>query len=255
MSSGSEANLEAGLAVNIDSHRLLLDHLRIYFAGTRVIFTSSTAVFGHLSELAVPRARAHDVVVSERTQPLPEGSYGMEKHAVEGLVLDYIRRGLLEGLVVRLPTVIVRPGAPSAAASSFASGVVRETARGVRNVVPVRRDLDLWVCSPGVVVANLVHALGVTRPEGLEDRVGTGRLVNLPGQTVQVQQILEAVEEVLGKDEVAKYVVEERDREVERICESWPARFDCSWAERLGFRRDVGLVENVRQYVEESRKG
>ncbi|KAF2813002.1 NAD(P)-binding protein [Mytilinidion resinicola] len=155
---------DLGLAVNIDSRRLVLDHLR-----------------GHQ--------------LSERTIPVPQSSYGAEKLVVETLVSDYSHRGLIDGRVVRLQTVIVRPGAPSAAASSssFASGIVREPLKGERSVLPVGKDLDVWVCSPSTVVRNLVAMKDVPKEAF---GVNRGRTVNLPGQTVMVGQILEALEAV-----------------------------------------------------------
>ncbi|KAL9093483.1 MAG: hypothetical protein Q9159_000337 [Coniocarpon cinnabarinum] len=246
MSGASEQNLELGLAVNIDSYRHLLDHLRTFHTGVRVVFTSSTAVFGHLSELHDGK-RAHDVVVTERTQPLPAGSYGAEKHVIETLLLDYTRRGLLDGLVVRLPTVIVRPGKPSGAASSFASGIVRETVKGEKNILPVRRETKIWVCSPEVVIANLMHALGVGKIEG--KTVGTGRVVNLPGRTCTVSDILEALSGAVGEQTVNDLIEEKIDPVIERIVDSWPAVFDTSWAKTLGFRDDVTVNENVENYV------
>ena len=253
MSAGSEANHNLGLSVNIDSHRHLLDHLRTYHRRVRVIFTSSIAVFGHLSELHNGQV-VHDVLLSERTQPLPASSYGAEKHIIETLLLDYTRRGLLDGLVVRLPTVIVRPGAPSAAASSFASGIVRETVKGEQNVLPVRRDMRMWVCSPEVVIGNLVKALTLKGASEKEGKVGTGNVVNLPGTTCTVQEILDALIRAVGEEKVKDLVTEERDEVTERIVASWPARFDTSWAISLGFQPDVSIEENIKNYVAKNAK-
>ena len=253
MSGGSEANLDLGLSVNLDSHRYLLDHLRTFHSGVRVVFTSSTAVFGHLSELSGGKT-PHDVVVTETTQPLPASSYGGEKHIVETLLLDCTRRGLLDGVVVRLPTVIVRPGAPSSAASSFASGIVRETLNAERNVLPVRRDMKMWVCSPDVVVQNLVHALIVGKDRHNEGKMGTGNVFNLPGTTCTVQDILDALTSVVGQETVNKYIEEKNDAVIERIVDSWPAEFDTSWARKLGFRPDVSIYDNIEKYVAKNAK-
>ncbi|KAF2475965.1 NAD(P)-binding protein [Lindgomyces ingoldianus] len=230
MSSGSETNLEFGLAVNIDSHRLILDFLRRHQPGVIVVFPSSLAVYGP------PEGTE---VVSERTIALPQSSYGAEKLVIETLVNDYSRRGLIDGRVVRLPTVIVRPGRPSAAASSFASSIVREPLRGEKSLLPVSRSLEMWVCSPETVVRNLVAVKDVPK-----DRFGRnkGRVVNLPGQTVKVGEILEALEEVGGKEAVG--LVEEKvDPRVEDIVASWPSRFDVSVAKGLGMVEDVSLTE------------
>ncbi|TEA13867.1 D-erythronate dehydrogenase [Colletotrichum sidae] len=232
MSGGAEADLDLGLKVNLDSVRAVLDHLRAHHPGTTVVFTSSCAVYG-------PR----QPVVESETVPRPRTSYGTEKLVVELLVEDYSRRGLLDGRVVRLPTVTVRPGAPSAAASSFASGIVRETLKGVRNVLPVGRDLEIWVCSPKTVVANLVRVKDVPG-----DRFGDSRVVNLPGVTVTVQEILDAVEKVGGKDALS-LIEEKRDPAVLAIVDTWPARFDVSRAYSLGLEPDGPILEAVEAFA------
>ena len=121
MSSGSEANLELGLQVNLDSCRMMLDVVRTKHPGTKVVFASSCAVYGPAPQGAI---------LDEETCPLPRSSYGTQKHIVETLINDFSRRGLIDGRSCRLPTVMVRPGAPTAAASSFVSGIVREPLKG-----------------------------------------------------------------------------------------------------------------------------
>jgi nucleoside-diphosphate-sugar epimerase len=202
MSSGAEANLDLGLAVNLDSFRLILDVLRREWPGTMVIFPSSLAVYGPTSS---------EEVVSEKTCPVPQSSYGTQKLMVETLLNDFSRRGLLDARVARLPTVMVRPGAPTAAASSFASGIVRESLKGVKNILPVDESLEMWVCSPQVVVENLVKLREVGKA-----KFGLSRVVCLPGQVVTVGQVLDVLEEVGGK-EARDCVVKERDESIEKI--------------------------------------
>jgi nucleoside-diphosphate-sugar epimerase len=236
MSSGSEANLELGYRVNLDSHRFILDYLREHQQGAKVVFPSSLAVFGPVSR--------QDEVVSETTMPFPQSSYGTQKFMIECLINDYSRRGLVDGRSVRLPTVIVRPGKPTAAASSFASGIVRESLAGVRNTLPVRSDLDMWVGSPDIVVQNLVLVKNIPK-----ERFGIHRTVCLPGQTVSVQQILEALERVGGKEK-RNLVIEERDPVIEKIVESWPSRLDTNRAFTLGMHKDISLTEIVQNFAE-----
>lgn len=231
MSGGAEANLELGLKVNVDSVRVILDHLRTNYPGTVVIFASSCAVYGKT-----------EPVREFETLPQPKSSYGAEKLIVELLLNDYSRRGLLDGRIVRLPTVIVRPGAPSAAASSFASGIVRESLQGIKNVLPVGRDLEMWVCSPATVVRNLVRVKDVPK-----EKLGASRIVNLPGITVTVQQILDALEKVGGKEALAQ-IEEKRDPAIEAIVCSWPARFDVSRGLGLGLEPDGDVVEAVKAF-------
>ncbi|KAH7143736.1 hypothetical protein EDB81DRAFT_503452 [Dactylonectria macrodidyma] len=234
MSGGSEANLELGLAVNVDSIRSVLDFLRKNHPGTKVVFASSCAVYG-----------PSDGDVSETgTVPLPLSSYGAEKLIIELLLNDFSRRGLLDGRIARLPTVVVRPGAPSAAASSFVSGIVRESLRGIPNALPVSRDFSVWICSPATVVKNLVKLKDVPA-----DKFGDSRIVNLPGITVTIQEILDAVEQVGGKEAVG-FVKEEIDPSTERIVKSWPPRFDVSRAHALGLEPDGKLIEAVQAFFE-----
>ncbi|KAF2450611.1 NAD(P)-binding protein [Karstenula rhodostoma CBS 690.94] len=237
MSGGAEANLDLGLAVNIDSHRLTLDYLRKHQPGVVVVFPSSLAVYGPPD--------SPDQQYDEKTIPIPQSSYGAEKLIVETLVNDYSRRGLIDGRVVRLPTVIVRPGAPSAAVSSFASGIVREPLNGLQSTLPVSKDLTMWVCSPKTVVKNLVAIKDVPKEKFANNR---GRVINLPGQTVTVRQILEALGEV-GGGKALRLVEEKHDPDVEAIVASWPARFNISLAQGLGMAEDISLKEEVQSFA------
>ncbi|EOA88615.1 hypothetical protein ACJQWK_02078 [Exserohilum turcicum] len=243
MSGGAEANIDLGLAVNIDSHRLVLDYLRRNQPGVVVVFPSSLAIYGPPDP--------SNPVISEKTIPIPQSSYGAEKLIVETLINDYSRRGLIDGRICRLPTVIVRPGAPSAAASSFASGIVREPLKGEASVLPVSKDLEMWVCSPKTVVRNLVAIKDVPAENF---NANGGRTVNLPGQTVKVGQILDGLVEVGGQEALA-LVEEKQDPRVEAIVASWPARFDISLAERLGMSRDISLTEEVESFAKSLKAG
>lgn len=239
MSGGAEANLELGWKVNWDSHKSVIDYLRLNHPGTVTVFPSSLAVYGP------PQAGDGSVpVTSEQTCPQPQSSYGAQKLMVETYLNDMSRRGLLDGRIVRLPTIIVRPGAPSAAASSFCSGIVREPVNGVPTTLPVSRELELWICSPETVVENLVRVKDVPAA-----KFGKSRVVNLPGITVTSHQILSALAEVKGQD-ILKLVTEERDPKIEAIVGSWPARFDTTKANGLGMKGDVSLAENITLFAQ-----
>ncbi|USP75548.1 uncharacterized protein yc1106_02822 [Curvularia clavata] len=237
MSSGSESNLDLGLSVNFDSVRTLLDVVRTQRPGTtKVVFTSSCAVYGRRAVTNL--ASEVDVV------PMPESSYGTQKLMIEMLVNDYSRRGLIDGRSVRLPTVFVRAGTPTAAASSFVSGIVREPLHGVDAVLPVDPSIGIWLTSPRTLARNLLHAMEVPG-----EKLGHFRQVLLPGFTASSAQILEALEKVAGR-EVRDRVKEERDEVVQRIVESWPERYDTSRAMELGFSEDVGLEQTIRDFME-----
>ncbi|KAF2122210.1 hypothetical protein BDV96DRAFT_482749 [Lophiotrema nucula] len=236
MSSGSEANLELGLKVNFDSVRQLLDTIRVKKPGIKVIFTSSCAVFG--------RAAVKDVANETDIVPMPESSYGTQKVMIEFLINDYSRRGLIDGRVVRLPTVFVRAGAPTAAASSFVSGIVREPVHGQASELPVDSNIGIWLVSPRTLAHNLVHAMQVPA-----EKFGHFRTVLLPGYTATSAEILDALEKVAGK-ETRDLVKEKRDETTQRIVLSWPAKYDTSRAKSLGFADDVGLEQTIRDFIE-----
>lgn len=242
MSSGSEANLELGLSVNFDSVRYLLDYLRKQPQGpsTKVLFSSSCAVYG--------RAAVENTAKETDVVPMPESSYGTQKLMIELLLNDYSRKGLLDGRVVRLPTIFVRAGAPTAAASSFVSGIVREPVHGEKSILPVDPNIGIWLCSPRTLATNLIHASEVPA-----EKFGHFRTVLLPGYTATSAEILQALEKVCGK-ETRDLVKEERDETIQRIVLSWPAGYDTSRAKELGFKEDVGLEQTIKDFVEGEKK-
>lgn len=235
MSSGSEANFELGMKVNLSATQYIFERLRRTMSGVKVIFTSSLAVYGPTEP---------GFVIHERNTPqIPTSSYGTEKMVVELLLNDYSRRGFLDGRSVRLPTVTVRAGAPTQAASSFASGILREPLNGEKSVLPVKRDTDLWICSPYTVVKNLVYAKDIPA-----EAFGDSRSVNLPGIKVSVQEMLDVLEQVGGKEKRA-LVEEKYDEDIDVIVQGWSPNFDISWARKLGFSEDMSLLESVKRYA------
>ena len=236
MSSGSEANLELGLRVNFESVRQLLDTIRAKRPGIKVVFTSSCAVFG--------RKAVENVATETDIVPMPESSYGTQKLMIEFLLNDYSRRGLIDGRVVRLPTVFVRAGAPTAAASSFVSGIVREPIHGQESELPVDPSIGIWLTSPRTLATNLVHAIKVPA-----EKFGHFRQVLLPGYTATSGEILDALDRVAGK-ETRALVKEKRDETTQRIVLSWPAKYDTARARELGFSEDVGLEQTIRDFID-----
>jgi len=239
MSGAAEANYDLGFRVNVDSMRHIADALRTHKkkTPTKVVFPSSLAVFGP--------AQLGDIV-TEDTTPQPQSSYGTEKAMVELLFNDLSRRSMIDVRIVRLPTIIVRPGKPTGAASSFCSGIIREPLNGEASDLPVSTSLKLWVSSTRTVIQNLVLAKDVPAVA-----FGSGsRIVNLPGITVTVEQMLQSLAEV-GGEQLRGLVKEKHDASVEKIVGSWPATFDVSKARKLGFRDDVPLSQAIRDYIED----
>jgi nucleoside-diphosphate-sugar epimerase len=236
VSGQAEADFDLGMRINLDSSRLLLDICRELGHQPKVVFTSSVAVYG---------GKLPDVVQDD-TALNPRSSYGTQKAIGELLVNDYSRRGFIDGRVLRLPTISVRPGKPNKAASSFASGIIREPLNGQPSVVPVAPEARLWLLSPRAAIDALIggHEL---HAESLAD----SRTVNLPGLSVSVAEMVAALEKVAGPEPVSR-ISFVPDPAVERIVNSWPAAWDVTRAKALGLSADADFESIVRQYIEET---
>jgi D-erythronate 2-dehydrogenase len=234
LSGQSEAEFDLGMRVNVDATRNLLDACRALRTTPRFVFASTLAIFGG----ALPDVVPEDSVLR------PQSSYGTEKAIAELLVSDYSRRGFVDGIICRLATVTVRPGAPNSALSSFVSGIIREPLAGIDAVCPVSLDTRLWISSPGAVTTNLVHAARL--PTASLD----GRLaLTLPGLSVTPAEMLASLERAGGPAARAR-VRCEIDPHVARVVSTWPGTLDDSRARRLGFIGDRDFDEIVRQYKE-----
>ncbi|EFG35822.1 4-hydroxybutyrate dehydrogenase [Brucella sp. NVSL 07-0026] len=235
LSGQSEAEFDVGMRVNIDGTRALLEAARATQEAPKFIFTSSLAVFGGEMPDVVP----------ENLALLPQSSYGAEKAIGEFLVGDYSRRGFIDGRICRLPTIVVRPGKPNSAASSFASDIIREPLAGIASNNPVPPATRMWLSSPDIAARNLVHAITV---EG--SALGINRVLNLPGICVTVADMLDSLERIAGKDVRALVSAEPEQRVIDIVC-SWPGEFDIARPLALGFTRDADFDAVVRQYRDE----
>ncbi len=238
MSSGSEANFELGMRVNFTATAALLEGIRTTYEEEeikpRVIYASSQAVYGQ----PLPP------IINESVLPTPEGSYGAQKLICETLINDYTRKGFFDGFSLRFPTISIRPGKPTQAASSFLSGMIREPMAGLECVIPLKdRAFRSWLCSPKTLAENLVFALSVDGGKLEKHR----RVVNMPGIGVSVQDMMDALAKVAGEEKL-KLLKEETDAEMERILRSWGVEFDNSLAYSLGFQKDVSFEQAVREY-------
>jgi nucleoside-diphosphate-sugar epimerase len=232
VSGQAEADFDLGMRINLDASRLLLDVCRAVGHRPRVLFTSSVAVFG--GDLPA--------VVQDTTAPSPRSSYGAQKAIAELLLCDYSRKGFVDGRVARLPTISVRPGKPNKAASSFASGIIREPLNGEASVCPVAPSTRLWLLSPRRAIEALIQVHDLA-----EERLAAGRIVNLPGLSISVEEMVAALERVAGADVIAR-IGWQRDEAVERIVGSWPAAWDTSRSHALGLRGDASFDDVVRAY-------
>ncbi|MFP6560411.1 D-erythronate dehydrogenase [Paraburkholderia sp. B3] len=233
VSGQAEADFELGMRINLEASRTLLEVCRVLGHRPRVVFTSSVAVYGG----TVP-----DVVLDD-TALNPQTSYGAQKAIAELLLSDYTRRGFVDGRALRLPTISVRPGRPNAAASSFASGILREPLNGEDAVCPVPLDTRLWLLSPRAVVDALVMG-GEIDGAALGER----RTVNLPGLSVSVADMIAALREVAG-DAVAARIRHEIDPRLTAMVRSWPGEWDTSRARALGFTGDTAFADVIRAYL------
>jgi D-erythronate 2-dehydrogenase len=238
VSGAAEADFDLGMRVNLDATRGLLEVCRSRGHRPRLVFTSSVAVFGG----ALPE------IVPETFALTPQTSYGAQKAIGELLIADYTRRGFVDGRSLRLPTITVRPGRPNAAASSFASGIIREPLNGDEAVVPVGPDAKMWVLSPTRVIECLILACQLP-----SESLGVARSLNLPGLSVSVGEMAAALERVAGA-EVAGRIRWEPDPRVERMVRGWAGACDASRARRLGFPGDEDFDSIVRAHVAESRR-
>ena len=241
VSGEAEADFEKGYRVNLDGTRLLFEAIRKVGDSykPRVVFTSSIAVFG---------APFPDAIGDEFfTTPLT--SYGTQKAIDELLLSDYTRRGFMDGIGIRLPTICVRPGKPNKAASGFFSGIIREPLAGEEAVLPVPETVRHWHASPRAAVGFLIHAAGL---DGA--KLGTRRNLSMPGVSVTVGEQIAALAKVAG-DQVAKRIRREPDPTIMKIVEGWPRNFAPERALGLGFRAERDFEEIIRIHIEDERRG
>ena len=217
VSAQAEADFDLGLRVNVQGTLAVLQACRALPAPPRVVFTSSVASF----------SGGQDARLEDDARQLPGNSYGAEKAIGELLLQDASRRGMLDAVNLRLPTVVIRPGRPNKAASSFVSAILREPLLGLPTELPVGEEFALWICSPRRAVEWFLHAMTMdTAPLGLD------RGINPPGRSATVGKMLSALETVAGP--AARALVRHvPDPAVEAIVGSWPASFTATRARRL----------------------
>jgi nucleoside-diphosphate-sugar epimerase len=233
VSGQAEADFELGMRVNLDGFRVVLEACRKAGNRPRLLFASSIAVFG----TPLPD------VITDSTTPTPQASYGVQKLIGEWLTADYNRRGYIDGRAVRIPTVSVRPGKANAAASSFASAVIREPLNGVEYDCPVPAETLMWMCSPARVVGNL--ALAYELPSAA---FGDLRAVSLPGIVVSVGAMVDSLRR-LGGEAAAARVRYVKDERIQAIVKTWAAKLDTPRANGMGFTADKTMDEIVAQYI------
>ena len=233
VSAGAEADFDLGYRVNLDGTRNLLEACRKLKAPPHLVYASSLAVFGG----KLPP------VVDDSITPNPQTSYGTQKVIGEYLVNDYSRKSFLDGRSLRLPTIVVRPGKPNLASTSFASGMFREPLNGVVCEVPVGDSTELWILSPRQVIESFVHAHDLPASAW-----GTNRSINLPGITVSVKQGVEALRRIAGGEVAARVVFKPVER-IQKMIVTFPARFKTPRAVEMGFKADTDMDSIIKAYI------
>ena len=243
VSGEAEADFEKGYRINLDGTRLLLEAIRLEGQRSpykpRLVFTSSIAVFG----TPFPEA------IGDEFFSTPLTSYGTQKAICELLLNDYSRKGFVDGVGIRLPTIVVRPGKPNAAASGFFSNILREPLVGQEAVLPVSRDVRHWFASPRAAVGFLKHA--ATMDTSL---LGWRRSLSAPGLSATVAEEIEALRRVAGNKAVA-LIREEPNETIARIVDGWARNFDTRRALSLGFKAERDFDEIIRVHIEDELGG
>jgi D-erythronate 2-dehydrogenase len=241
VSGEAEADFEKGYRINLDGTRMLLEAIRQTGDGykPRLVFTSSIAVFG----APFPEA------IGDEYFTTPLTSYGTQKAVGELLLADYTRRGFVDGVGIRLPTICVRPGLPNKAASGFFSNIMREPMSGKEAVLPVGEDVRHWFASPRAAVNFLIHAATM-------DTASLGARINLtmPGLSATVGEQIEALRRIAG-DKAVALIRREPDATITRIVAGWPRNFNAERAQTFGFKAERNFDEILRAHLEDELGG
>lgn len=233
VSAQAEADFVAGMRTNFFGTFNLFEACRMQINTPVVVYASSVATFS----TDVPQP------ITDWTAPTPQTSYGTQKAIGDLLLNDYSRRGFLDGRGVRLPTVVVRPGKPNAAASSFFSSIIREPLQGDPANCPVDPSQEVWIASPRITVENLVRSAEI---DGAA--LGNNRTISLPGITISVSAMVEALRGVAGEN-VVGLIDFEPDPTIEKIVQGWSSALVTDRADALGMIRDEGFEPIIRDFM------
>jgi D-erythronate 2-dehydrogenase len=241
VSGEAELDFEKGMHVNFDGSRALLDAVRAVGDDyrPRVVFTSSIAVFG----APFPESIPDDFALTPLT------SYGAQKAMIELLLADYTRRGFVDGVGIRLPNIVVRPGKPNKAASGFFSSIIREPLNGEEATLPVDESVRNWHASPRAAVGFLIHGAELDAKE-LGPRIN----LTMPGICCTVGEQIAALRRIAGDRAVAR-IRRAPDPLVQRIVAGWPGRFDAKRAGALGFKAEASFDEIIRAHIDDELGG
>ena len=241
VSGEAELDFDKGYRVNLDGTRALLEAIRASGDGyrPRLVYTSSIAVFGAPFPESIP----------DDFHLTPLTSYGAQKAIGEALLADYTRRGFCDGVGIRLPSIVVRPGKPNKAASGFFSGIIREPLAGVEAALPVSETVVHTHASPRAAIGFLMHAAGLAG-----DALGARINLAMPGVCCTVAEQIASLRRIAG-ERVAARIRRAHDPLVARIVDGWPQRIEARRARELGFKAESSFDEIVRIHIDEDRRG
>jgi nucleoside-diphosphate-sugar epimerase len=242
VSGEAEQDFDKGYRINLDGTRMLLEAIRMVGMSyqPRLVFTSSIAVFGAPFPDAIPDEFFHTPLLS----------YGTQKAIDELLLSDYTRRGFVDGIGIRLPTVCIRPGQPNKAASGFFSNILREPLAGQEAILPVSEEVRHWHASPRSTVGFLLHAATLDR-----ESAGPRRNLTMPGLSATVGEQIAALRRVAG-DQVAARIRREPDPFITGIVAGWPRNFEAQRARELGFTTVEKTFDDIiRIHIEDELGG
>jgi nucleoside-diphosphate-sugar epimerase len=233
-----EERFDDALRVNLDGGRNVFEAARAVPGRPRVVFASSIACFG---------GEAMQDPNTDRTKLTPQTTYGMTKAICELLVNDYSRKGHFDGRSARLPTVIIRPGKPNAAASSWASGMFREPLHGETCLLPVRREQCHPMTGYRTVIESLIDLHEVPAAQLRDDRA-----IGLPAHRVTPQLAESVIREIAGERGLKLgSIVDNFDARIQGIVDNWPVAVDGARALALGLPHPPPLKQIVEQYLED----
>ena len=241
VSGQAEAEFELGWDVNMMATWHLLNVLKAEHeksGGTyhpKLVFTSSIAVFG----------APYPDKIGDHFLSAPQTSYGAQKAACELMVSDFSRKGFIDGMSLRLPTICVRPGKPNAAASGFFSGIIREPLNGQEAILPVPDTVRHWHASPRAAARFLTHAATLDT-----DLLAGRRALNLPGFSCTVAEQIEALRRAAGQKAV-DLIKPVPDPAIMTIVDGWPRDFSPDRAISLGFEAEKNFDKIIAVYMED----
>lgn len=237
VSAHAEEDFEAGMSINLFGTYNVFERCRALGTNPVVVFTSSIAIYG--GDIPDP--------LGDHSYPNPQTSYGGQKAIGEILLNDYSRKGYLDGRAFRLPTISVRPGKPNRAASSFMSSILREPLNGTEAVCPVDPDFLHYYLSPRKCVENLIKGAELDAAD-----LGTNRVMQMPGRTWSIAQLIDAMTAVAG-DGPAKLIRWDPQPDIRRIVSGWKSDIHADRAEALGLSADASFQDNIRYYLEDDK--